>query len=108
MSDDIANLRRLAADEIVRLRRVLAEAGERLVSTTAALAERDARIARLEEALVWCADAPMTTTLELLGEDPAPFQVAWMERQPTHYNETLDDARALTTAGAAVEGGGVE
>lgn len=61
------------------------------------IAELEAEVARLRESLVWCADAPLTETEQLLGK-PEPEMKhdmdAWMNSAPRHYQATLDAARA--------------
>jgi 3-phenylpropionate/cinnamic acid dioxygenase small subunit len=58
-------------------------------------AERDAlaaRVERLEAALAWAAEAPMSETQKLLGqteEEAAQEYIEWSNAKPAHYNDTL-------------------
>ena len=65
-------------------------------SAEAEVARLSALLRKAEEALVWCADAPMCETDRLLGrteEEIASDMLAWLNRKPDHYNETLDRPR---------------
>ena len=65
-------------------------------SAEAEVARLSALLRKAEEALVWCADAPMCETDRFLGrteEEIASDMLAWLNRKPDHYNETLDRPR---------------